>query len=348
MKYAIYGTGECALEIYYKLKDKMTYFIDDNPRDLYEGYAFPINNDMLKDVTVLMGVFNEHVDPEKIKKELFNVGYTDIMDYIDVHKWLKLPDRFWLNNDKKCINRHLAVLNETYVDTKNKYFPKDFPTVTSPLSFIDCGAYDGDTIRKIIASKIDVKGIIAYEPCIDNYNKLSKYISNLDMKRKFGIIALPYALWSRTRRSMFDGMGENGKLAKTGEESVQCYRLDDSMFLLEKCEPNYIKMDIEGAELEALKGARETITKFMPQLAIALYHRPNDLFLIPALIKSWDLPYDYYIRSHGYNGLELFLYCVPKSDAIDEEEAMWLIDDNKRRLDENIIRRKNIRSRRKG
>lgn len=310
MRYAIYGTGECAEEISGKIQ--VDYFIDDNPQHEYLG--IPIKNYLLKDVTVLMGVFNQYTNPELIKRKLFKAGYRDVMDYVKVHRWLKLPDRYWLNNNDKCIERHLAVLNETPVNLKDKYFPKDIPQMTKPLSFIDIGAYDGDTIRQIIASKIDTKGIIAFEPCIENYNKLSKYIQSIDMKRKFGIIALPYAISSKTKRSMFDSMGMGGKLANTGEQSVQCYRLDDSMFLLDKCEPNYIKMDIEGAELDALKGAKETITKFLPRLAIALYHKPHDLWEIPKLIKSWDLPYDYYIRSHGYNGMELFLYCVPKEE----------------------------------
>ena len=73
-------------------------------------------------------------------------------------------------------------------------------------------------------------------------------------------------------------------------------------------------MDIEGAEIEALQGAQNTIKKYKPTLAISLYHKPEHLFTIPLLINSWNLGYKFYIRSHGNNLLETVLYCVYVND----------------------------------
>jgi hypothetical protein len=71
-------------------------------------------------------------------------------------------------------------------------------------------------------------------------------------------------------------------------------------------------MDIEGAEVEALRGARKTIEKHRPLLAICLYHQPQHLWEIPFLIKSWNLDYTFFIRSHYFNGFDTLLYAVPK------------------------------------
>jgi hypothetical protein len=69
-------------------------------------------------------------------------------------------------------------------------------------------------------------------------------------------------------------------------------------------------MDIEGAELEALKGASETIIKHKPNLAISLYHKPQDLWEIPNFIKSLRNDYKFYLRSHGHLTFDSVLYCI--------------------------------------
>ena len=78
--------------------------------------------------------------------------------------------------------------------------------------------------------------------------------------------------------------------------------------------PNYIdfmSIDIEGAEYDALLGAREMIHRHRPGLAICLYHRPEHLWQIPLLVHSWNLGYRFFLRSHALNGWELVLYSMP-------------------------------------
>lgn len=70
-------------------------------------------------------------------------------------------------------------------------------------------------------------------------------------------------------------------------------------------------MDVEGAELIALKGAEQTIKKYKPKLAISIYHKPNDLWEIPLLIKSWVPEYKIYIRHYNVVSSETIMYAIP-------------------------------------
>ena len=72
----------------------------------------------------------------------------------------------------------------------------------------------------------------------------------------------------------------------------------------------FIKMDIEGAELEALKGSSKIIKKYMPKLAISLYHKKDDILEIPLYIKELVPEYKLYIRHYSNAGVETVLYAV--------------------------------------
>ena len=77
---------------------------------------------------------------------------------------------------------------------------------------------------------------------------------------------------------------------------------------------NYIKMDIEGSEAEALTGAHETITRFRPKLAVCLYHNPTDLWTIPAALKRQYPFYQIYLAHHSLHAEETVLYAIDRPD----------------------------------
>ncbi len=81
--------------------------------------------------------------------------------------------------------------------------------------------------------------------------------------------------------------------------------------------PNFIKMDIEGAEEDALRGAAEIIRQYHPTLAISIYHKHDDLWRLPQLIRGLYPDYELYIRHHFWGPWETVLYCVaPAGPAI--------------------------------
>ena len=71
-----------------------------------------------------------------------------------------------------------------------------------------------------------------------------------------------------------------------------------------------IKMDIEGAELQSLKGAKRIIQHDKPKLAICIYHKPEDMVEIPLYIKELVPEYKLYIRHHSSNVSDTVLYAV--------------------------------------
>ena len=71
-------------------------------------------------------------------------------------------------------------------------------------------------------------------------------------------------------------------------------------------------MDIEGAEIDAIKGGIHTIKNCKPMLMISLYHKPEDLIEIPLLLNEICKEYNFFIRYHAYNGFDIVLYAFPK------------------------------------
>jgi hypothetical protein len=97
-------------------------------------------------------------------------------------------------------------------------------------------------------------------------------------------------------------------ITETGSTVVDCLRLDD---LLAEERPTYIKMDIEGFELEALAGAQRIIGTHHPILAICSYHKQNDLWDVPLAIYDLWPGYQFFLRLHEPDGWQLVTYAVP-------------------------------------
>ena len=72
----------------------------------------------------------------------------------------------------------------------------------------------------------------------------------------------------------------------------------------------FIKMDIEGAELEALRGAESIIRKQRPKLAICVYHKPEDIWTIPMYILSLQNDYRLFLRHYSFGDTETVLYAI--------------------------------------
>jgi FkbM family methyltransferase len=235
------------------------------------------------------------------------------MDHIDREKTLETIDMLYDSFSKEQYYSYI------YARVwKTKFFAPTYPhslgyCATDLFSLhkddhvLDCGAYDGDTARIILSNFSDVKNITMLEPDLYSYGKLHRWIETVSDKN---LKAIPKAASNINGTIGFISMGTSAsRMADDADENIECCRIDDMEF---ETPPTIIKMDVEGAELEALKGARNTILKYAPKLAISVYHLREDLIAIPEYILSINTQYELYLRHYESFSSELILYAKPK------------------------------------
>jgi FkbM family methyltransferase len=194
---------------------------------------------------------------------------------------------------------------------ETQYFPQDLPTPIDARRMIDCGAYDGDSLRAAQRYSPLVERIACFEPDPQNFRKLVENVRAASAGTEAELF--PLAVWNKNAVLSFASSQDAGSAVSTGasatETHIQAVTLDDA---LGDFRPTLIKMDIEGAEPEALKGAVGMIQTARPQLAICVYHKFNHYWQIPLFIDALKCGYRLYLRQHGYNGQETVLYALPQ------------------------------------
>jgi FkbM family methyltransferase len=172
--------------------------------------------------------------------------------------------------------------------------------------FVDCGAYTGDTIASFIRQCPRFERIIAFEPDPSNYAELEKYVGTLEVRDRIAVH--PRAVAARCEVLRFSDRGDmTSRIATEGTE-VMATSLDAA--LSEVC-PTFIKLDVEGAEVAVLDGARETLRRTRPVLAIALEHNSHDLWRLPLKVASLVDNYAFHFRHHSEQGFDLVCYAIP-------------------------------------
>jgi FkbM family methyltransferase len=191
-----------------------------------------------------------------------------------------------------------------------QYFPTDLFTGLTNEVFIDCGAYDGDTIAARLAQHgDDFCQIFALEPDPKNISKLEAYISKLSQSIQEKIKVLPLAASSSNSKVNFSANGNAASaIGQTGTLEIDCVTLDS---ILIDSPPTFIKMDIEGAELDALIGSKDVIEKHNPVLAICAYHQQDHLWRVPLLIAAISSEYKFFLRAHGEECYDCVCYAIP-------------------------------------
>jgi FkbM family methyltransferase len=200
-----------------------------------------------------------------------------------------------------------------------QYFPDDLYTVGPNDVFVDCGAFDGDTVRAI-AQRLDraLCRVIALEPDPQNFAALKDFVDSLGA-RGDSITAWPYAVGRRRETLRFSATGTDmASVSAEGSVTVEAISLDE---LLADESPSLIKMDIEGFELEALAGAVEVIRRFRPIMAVTVYHHSDHLWKVPLAIAAAADPqfdtsaqqdYSFFLRSYQTEFWETVCYAVPR------------------------------------
>lgn len=188
----------------------------------------------------------------------------------------------------------------------DQYFVKDLIPLSDSEVFIDCGAFDGDTMKEFIkATKGRYQSIVCFEP-------VEEYHARLEKRGKGkNVTAIRAGVYKTSTTLRFNAEGGKGSAITNASENTICipvHAIDD----VPECHgATFIKMDVEGSELDALLGAKETILRNKPKLAICLYHRHRDFIEIPKWIHNLVPEYKLYVRHHAFSVNETVLYAVP-------------------------------------
>lgn len=189
-----------------------------------------------------------------------------------------------------------------------QYSHPTVPRWNDPLCMVDGGAYNGDTLRGLLRHGYRFDSVYAFEPDLENVRQLRDSIAEVLPGVKSSI--WPCGLSCKTDRLKFaEGGGTSSKFSETGSAQVPVVALDD---VLHGQPVNFIKLDIEGAEADALQGAKGLIEKHRPGLAVCLYHLPHHLWDIPLWIAELNLGYRFYYRVHEHGTFETVLYALPE------------------------------------
>jgi len=192
------------------------------------------------------------------------------------------------------------------------YLPTDVFSLTGQEHFVDCGAFDGDTIRTFLECDVATHGAItALEPDPGNFQRLQLYVDALPAEMSQRIQIHPFAVGARREVLHFEALGSlTSSISNTGSIEVECVPLDE---LLAGAHPTYIKMDIEGAEPAALEGGRATIERATPALAICVYHRQEHLWELPLLMRAFSNDYRFFLRRYVDEFGDLVCYAAPSA-----------------------------------
>lgn len=241
-----------------------------------------------------------------ISPEQLLADYQEYYVLISTMKFQKEIEAFLIKygwDQRKIMNLGLAA-SELYFQ---QYFAKEIMKPCQNEIFVDGGCYDCSTDRLFMEwCGGKYKKIYAFEPDVKNYDKClkaAKNIPNLELVNK--------GLWGREETLYFAGEAEQGsRIIQTQDQNVTMIPVTAIDDAVGEDKVTFIKLDVEGAELEALKGAERTIRKYHPKLAISIYHKSEDIWEIPAYILSLSEDYRLYIRHYQFSKNETILYAV--------------------------------------
>lgn len=206
-------------------------------------------------------------------------------------------------------SKDLNDIAEICTDEEQYFIPEVVAAISQPLCVVDGGAYRGELLHSIQNNHLDIEKWYCFEPDQENYELLTSQA----VRNKLGDRqeCIKKGLWNKSGILYFQGGNATGSRIVPYETSefVKVDTIDDYIGD-KKC--NFIKMDIEGAELPALKGGIKVIKRERPILAICIYHSINDYYTIPSyLIKELE-NYKFYVRHHALICNETVLYCIPQ------------------------------------
>jgi len=293
---------------------------------------------------ILLGIGNGYADLNKIYQELLRHTPKDSIyspvefSYLCGRNGINL-DCYWMQSESDFYGEYSREINETlnmFEDEKSRslflqilkyrefgelldlphpdltseqYLPASLKTPPRNLRMLDLGACKGENLEFFLNRGHVVDFASFFEPDYSNFVFLAEKLRALRIDNS---LVLPLAAWDETKILSFDASSDtSSRLVDAGGIFVQSVKLSD---FLATTSVNYIKMDIEGAEYQALLGLESIIKRDVPHLAISVYHKPDDMWKIGLWLNSkFGKQYSFYLRTYCFQTFETLLYAIPNS-----------------------------------
>jgi len=188
---------------------------------------------------------------------------------------------------------------------QEQYFDQEIIPPMKNIVFFDGGGYVGDTASEVIKNYPDFKKIYLIEPIPENIR-----IAKRELGEYENIEFLTCGVSNKKETLFFNEEKSFSSIYGKGAQSVEVDTIDKIV----KEKVDYIKLDIEGAEQNAIEGAHETIIKYKPVLAICIYHKAEDWYRIPEKVLAINSDYKIYLRHYMEGIFETVMYFIPKID----------------------------------
>lgn len=220
---------------------------------------------------------------------------------------------YFKTNEKRCLVE-ICTEEESYFIKEVKQYLKN-----RDITLVDAGAYEGELLRAIIASGLKVRNWYCFEVERNNFERLRNNVKGNSLPDDMVCIVENCGLWNKKEKVSVVNQGTASKVSENpsdgevlGSEVCQMETIDD---YFKNIPVDMIKMDIEGAEMQALQGGINTIKRDRPLLAISIYHYVKDYYRIMQFLldNTGGEGYSYYIRQHAMIYGETILYAIPST-----------------------------------
>lgn len=276
---------------------------------------------------------------QDIQQELKDKGFGEIihlMDIYEIHNPFNLPTELdtlgfeYFSKHKVAIETALSLFEDdlsreifirflrTHMlripvaipmsQRHEQYTPKDVPLSRGYSRMIYCGVSVGE-LRSVLQRIGKIEEIVCFEPDPNSFREAKQFLGHQGYQYADRITILPCAVHRDEYITPFfyANTSFGSRILESGTAYAQCVAIDD---ILPGYEATFINMDIEGAELEALKGAQHLLQTSRPDLAICVYHSVNHIWQIPLFIHDLGLTYRFYLRNYTSFSSETVLYAT--------------------------------------
>ena len=270
------------IRVDYELATRFTKYIKEHKAEI-ETFIDDLDSDSQSEIRTILSnleFMSTHTPIETVYK--FIMRGQEVLEQLHTIESIKNKYEFPLDMYEESIFKYKHGL---------KFVPQNVLNSLDNKDFLDCGAYIGESAL-IFEKEYNPNKIYSFEPVPENFEFL---LDTIKLNKLEKVIPIDKGVGEKSHIAKFHSLGVSSYISEDGNAEMELISIDE--FVIEnKLSVGLIKMDVEGYELEALKGARKTIQDAKPILLIGIYHNPEELFGAINYIKDITNEYEFKIK----------------------------------------------------